>query len=151
VKAYQTAENIPSAVFPNKMNKAATDSSHGSTHHTKKKGQSLVLSLADQKLTLEDNEDLERFVNGKFGTHLSLLGARPDCHAGLVKSNKISRKPWKRSIHLELSEADLTHPDTSYSYPVDIRLDSVSRLMVFKRLLGLVDSVRVYTGPLAKL
>jgi len=83
---------------------------------------------------------------------ICLFEARPDCHPGrLVKSDKISRKPWKKSIHLELSEADLAQSDTSYSYPIDIRLDSVSRLMVFRRLLGLVDGVRVYTGPLAKL
>jgi hypothetical protein len=74
---------------------------------------------------------------------------RTDRYAGLVKTDKISRKPWKRSIHLELLP-DKEHPERSYSYPVDIRLDSVSRLMVFKRLLGLVDDVRVYTGPLTK-
>jgi hypothetical protein len=72
-----------------------------------------------------------------------------DRYVGLVSKDKISRKPWKRSIHLELS-GDRAHPERSYSYPVDIRLDSVSRLMIFKRLLGIVDDVRVYTGPLTK-
>jgi len=76
-------------------------------------------------------------------------GSRTDCHAELVAKDKISRKPWKRSIHLELS-GDRLHPDKSYSYPVDIRLDSVSRLMMLKRLVGIVDDVRVYTGPLTK-
>jgi hypothetical protein len=59
----------------------------------------------------------------------------------LVKSDKISLKPWKNSIHLILSEGDLE--GTSYSYPVDIRLDKVSRIMV---ILGFIDEVKVYTA-----
>jgi hypothetical protein len=43
--------------------------SHSSTQHLKKGSQSLVLSLADQKLTVEDNEDLEQFVKGQFRNH----------------------------------------------------------------------------------
>ena len=49
-----------------------------------------------------------------------------------------------------------TRPDEENSrptcfYPVDIRLDSAARYMWIRRLLGMVDGVRVYTGPLAKL
>lgn len=53
------------------MEHSATDSSHGSTQALKKRGRSLVLSLADQKLTVEDNDDLEKFVKGKFEDNLS--------------------------------------------------------------------------------
>ena len=113
------------------MKKSATDSSHGSTQHLGKGTYSLVLSLADQKLTLEKNDNLGQFDDE------------------LVTENKIPRKPWKRSIHLEVT-GDRAHPEEPYSYPVDIRLDSVSRLMMLKRLLGIVGAVRVYTGPLTK-
>ena len=54
-------------------------------------------------------------------------------------------------MHFKLSKGDLTRQDSSYSYPVDIRVDSVSRWMVFKRLLGTVNDVKVYTGPLVDL
>jgi hypothetical protein len=53
------------------MEKSPTDSSHDSTQHLNKKGRSLVLSLADQKLTVEDNDDLEKFVKGKSGPYMS--------------------------------------------------------------------------------
>jgi hypothetical protein len=54
------------------MKKSATDSSHGSTQHLGKGTYSLVLSLADQKLTLEKNDNLGQFDDGKLSIHLSL-------------------------------------------------------------------------------
>jgi hypothetical protein len=55
------------------VKKSATQSSHGSAQHLKKGRQSLVLSLADQKLTLEDNDNLKQFDAGKPNTRLSPL------------------------------------------------------------------------------
>ena len=53
------------------MEHSATDSSQGSTQVPKKRGRSLVLSLADQKLTVEDNDDLEKFIKGMCEDDLS--------------------------------------------------------------------------------
>jgi hypothetical protein len=72
ISSQKAKVHTPSVAFQNKMNKSPTDSSHGSTQHSKKRGQSLVLSLADQKLTVEDNENLEQFVKGEFSLHPSL-------------------------------------------------------------------------------
>src|ERR1700712_686824 len=60
-----------SSEFRIKMKKSPTQSSHGSTQHLKKGRQSLVLSLADQKLTLEDNDSLDQFDDGKSNTRSS--------------------------------------------------------------------------------
>ena len=65
------------------MKKSATDSSHGSTQHLGKGTYSLVLSLADQKLTLEKNDNLGQFDDGKLSIHLSLRTEnRLSCRAG---------------------------------------------------------------------
>jgi len=54
------------------MRKSATGLSHGSSESSKKGSMSLVLSLADQRLTLEYDEDLDQFENGTFIAHTPL-------------------------------------------------------------------------------
>jgi hypothetical protein len=145
------------------MQHTPTDSSKGSTRS--KDRVFVVLSLADQKLTLEHDEKLEWFQDGK--THyipVSSLGEDTDTWEGLVTSaekREISRNPFKGTMRLKISkpssldeklrETDEEQPKSPSFYPVDIRLDSAARYMWIRRLLGLVDGVRVYTGPLAKL
>jgi hypothetical protein len=126
------------------MSRTLTDLGHSTTPSLKKGSQSLVLSLADQRLTLEHDENLNQFIDGMFLLTCSYK-QHADCHSDLLEEYKITRKPWKRSMHLELPKKD-----SSYFYPVDIRIDSVSPWMVFKRVLGIVEFVRVYTGPLVE-
>ena len=145
------------------MQHTPTDSSKSSTRSRDRVF--VVLSLADQKLTLEHNEKLEWFQDGK--PHCgpdSELEKDTDIFEGLVTSAEkkdISRNPFKRTMRLKISkpstqdekfvEPDEDEPRSPCFYPVDIRLDSAARYMWIRRLLGLVDGVRVYTGPLAKL
>lgn len=145
------------------MQHTPTDSSKGSTRSRERVF--VVLSLADQKLTLEHDGKLEWFQDGKSHCHPN---SRPekdtDVCEGLVTSaekKEISRNPFKRTMRLKISkpsspdeklaEPDEEEPKSPCFYPVDIRLDSAARYMWIRRLLGLVDGVRVYTGPLAKL
>jgi hypothetical protein len=71
---------------------------------------------------------------------------------------EIHRYPWRRSQHLEVPESNQQRKEPSetkqqqkesdYTYPVDIRLDRISRNMWWKRLLGRVARVKVYHGPI---
>jgi len=145
------------------MQHTPTDSSKSSTRS--KDRVFVVLSLADQKLTLEHNEKLEWFQDGRSRCIPdSRLEKHTDIFEGLVTSaekKEISRNPFKRTMRLKISkpsspdekrmEPDEDEPRSPCFYPVDIRLDSAARYMWIRRLLGLVDGVRVYTGPLAKL
>ena len=94
----------------------------------------------------------------------SRLEEHTDIFEGLVTSaekKEISRNPFKRTMRLKISKpsspderlrkTEEEEPKSPSFYPVDIRLDSAARYMWIRRLLGLVDGVRVYTGPLAKL
>jgi hypothetical protein len=63
----------PNTIFRNRMTQPAADSKHVSRPRLQKRSRSLVLSLADQKLTRVDNARLEKFENGKFvGAHSSV-------------------------------------------------------------------------------
>jgi hypothetical protein len=53
-------------------------------------------------------------------------------------------------MRLELSKLDEKVPGSSYYYPVDIHVDRAASFMWIRRLLGQVNGVRVYTGPLVK-
>lgn len=61
---------------------------------------------------------------------------------------EIHRYPWRRSQHLEVPDSNQKEKESSYTYPVDIRLDRISRHMWWKRLLGRVARVKVYQGPI---
>ena len=67
---------------------------------------------------------------------------RPDEKRPIQKLSKTDKKAAK-----DVGE----DAKTPWSYPVDIQLDSAAPYMWIRRLLGRVDGVRVYTGPLAKL
>jgi hypothetical protein len=145
------------------MQHTPTDSTKSSTRSRDRVF--VVLSLADQKLTLEHDEKLEWFQDGT--SHRipdSRLEKYTDAVKGLVTSAEkkdISRNPFKRTMRLKIAkppsrdkkamEPYEEEPKSPCFYPVDIRLDSAARYMWIRRLLGLVDGVRVYTGPLAKL
>lgn len=145
------------------MQHTPTDSSKGSTRSRERVF--VVLSLADQKLTLEHDGKLEWFQDGKPPCDPdSRFENNTDICKGLVTSaekKEISRNPFKRTMRLKISkpsspdeklvDPDEEEPKSPCFYPVDIRLDSAARYMWIRRLLGLVDGVRVYTGPLAKL
>ena len=84
--------------------------------------------------------------------------SKPDKKSSLSeeKLSKPDNKPAKLVDQLSKSNKKLPKtidedPMAPYSYPVDIRLDSAAPYMWIRRLLGRVDGVRVYTGPLAKL
>ena len=84
--------------------------------------------------------------------------SKPDEKSSLSeeKLSKPDDKPTKSAEQLSKSKKKLPKtvdedPMAPYSYPVDIRLDSAAPYMWIRRLLGRVDGVRVYTGPLAKL
>jgi hypothetical protein len=110
----------------------------------------VVLSLADQRLTLEHDETLQPFEKRMLDQDSEMRKYTDPCEELVASSNKISRWPWPRKMRLELSRLDEKIPGSSYYYPVDIRLDSAAPFMWIRRLLGQVDGVRVYTGPLVK-
>jgi hypothetical protein len=150
-RTQQYRQNLPKHLFAHSMSgpqpsmtRTLTDLGHSTTPSLKKGSQSLVLSLADQRLTLEYDENLDQFMDGMYQLTCS-YEQHTDCHSDLLEKYKITRKPWKRSMQLKLPKKD-----SGYSYPVDIRIDSVSPWMVFKRVLGIVEFVRVYTGPLVE-
>lgn len=90
----------------------------------------VVLSLTDYSLSLEDDTSSKRF------------GESP------LADVEIHRYPWRRSQHLEVPDSNQQQKESSYTYPVDIRLDRISRHMWWKRLLGRVARVKVYQGPI---
>lgn len=106
----------------------------------------VVLSLADQRLTLEHSERLEDLregmsINMKVQEEILTYRIVP-----IISCDKISRWPWRSTLRLKVP--DETYP--SLLYPVNIHLNDVASYMWLRRLFGTVRGARVYTGPLPK-
>jgi hypothetical protein len=72
-RTQQYRQNLPKQIFAHSlfrlqpsMSRTLTDLGHSTTPSLKKGSQSLVLSLADQRLTLEHDENLDQFMDGMF-------------------------------------------------------------------------------------
>ncbi|GAB7326403.1 hypothetical protein MBLNU13_g10426t1 [Cladosporium sp. NU13] len=94
----------------------------------------IVVCLPDYSVSLEYDTNLEQYKD-----HL------------LASDDKgLPQAPWNKFKHLEVPEGDQEKRKSSYTYPVDIRLDQISPNLWWKRMFRRVVSVRVYNAPLVK-
>lgn len=119
-------------------------------HQKRASRQSIVLILANESLSLANNDDLEALANSGFQCGC-ICDSDADPSSDGVKSiceEPISRLswPWKQAVQLKVPEQD---EQRKGYYNIGVRLDRVSSRMWLKRFLHIVDSVKVYNAPIS--
>lgn len=131
------------------VSRSSTESSAASEHQRCASGQSVVLILTDQSISLADNEHLNSLQQREYILeNCRSYHAKPATGGTLpIMTVPISRMPWKHSQCVKLPERNRS-PSPERSYSVNIRLDRIDSHMKWKRFFGKVDSIEVYNNPI---